>query len=493
MSYVSLLKNIPEILSQPTGIAAIAAVGVHGAIALIVPLMPVDSSKPKETEASKTVGIMELSQADQNRLPQTPDPSQVALQNQLPLQQQLPPGSFGGQTTILPPSEPPLPSQVGMLGIPKSANNYRTSYLPREQPLPTLSRNDFRFNSGFKATRNFSPSASRFNDQGINFADKPVNIDSLPQQAQANNRSPENIRPEPGDTPLMTTPGGTATPQTIQPGDTVSNVARPGQFIAPIEQPPQDMGKLALGPSLPPGSIKKVPELPSFDKPESPSNTTESRQALAQADSYRNLKNTVEQEYPNAKQQGVIRETISTEKPGLEGIVWGVLMVAPDGKVLDIKFPDRSVSPELLSKAREYFKANPPKADKQISSYPFNLRFQNNTSKTPEPKPSQSTVIKSPSTPEASKTQPTPASATVIKSPSTPEANTTQPTPASATVIKSPSTPEASKIQPTPASATIIKPVSAPTESNNQPTPSAESPNKLTQKLREVRDAKSKP
>ncbi|NJR19781.1 MAG: hypothetical protein HC785_31730 [Calothrix sp. CSU_2_0] len=35
MSYVSFLKNIPEVLTQPTGIAALASLGIHGAIAFI--------------------------------------------------------------------------------------------------------------------------------------------------------------------------------------------------------------------------------------------------------------------------------------------------------------------------------------------------------------------------------------------------------------------------------------------------------------------------
>ena len=49
MSYVSVLKSIPEILGQPTGIAAIASLGIHGAIALIVPLMPIDSNHNQTT------------------------------------------------------------------------------------------------------------------------------------------------------------------------------------------------------------------------------------------------------------------------------------------------------------------------------------------------------------------------------------------------------------------------------------------------------------
>ena len=96
MSYVNLLKNIPEILSQPTGIAAIASLGIHGAIALIVPFMPVNSSQSSKNEPPKAVGLMELTAADQNRLPQPASTSQVALeQPQLPLQQPLPGVSLG--------------------------------------------------------------------------------------------------------------------------------------------------------------------------------------------------------------------------------------------------------------------------------------------------------------------------------------------------------------------------------------------------------------
>ena len=80
MSYVSIFKNIPEILSQPTGIAAIASLGIHGAIALIVPLMPVNTSASSKADSPKAVGLMELSTADQSRLPQPPSTSQVALQ-----------------------------------------------------------------------------------------------------------------------------------------------------------------------------------------------------------------------------------------------------------------------------------------------------------------------------------------------------------------------------------------------------------------------------
>jgi len=59
----------------------------------------------------------------------------------------------------------------------------------------------------------------------------------------------------------------------------------------------------------------------------------------------------------------------------MEGVVFGRLVVDPDGKVLDIKFQDQSVSPQLQSQTREFFNANPPKGEQNISSYPFQLRF----------------------------------------------------------------------------------------------------------------------
>nr|MCF4970754.1 hypothetical protein [Nostoc sp. CMAA1605] len=95
-----------------------------------------------------------------------------------------------------------------------------------------------------------------------------------------------------------------------------------------------------------------------------------------------NLRKTLQQQYPNSEEKAVIRNTITTEKPGLDGIVLGVLVVDTQGKPLDIYFQDRSIAPELQQKAKAYFAANTPKGDKQISRYPFNLRFQYNSSNT---------------------------------------------------------------------------------------------------------------
>jgi hypothetical protein len=154
MSYVSLLKNIPEIITQPIGIAALASVGIHGAIAMIVPLMPIDSNKPKETASSKTVGLLELSQADQSRLPQSTPQPQVGLQQLSPIAPLSTP-NFNAQS-VLPPLAPPATSQLVLPPLPPSANSYRVSSVPTRQSLRRIPN----YNFGFDASKFSSFSSS---------------------------------------------------------------------------------------------------------------------------------------------------------------------------------------------------------------------------------------------------------------------------------------------------------------------------------------------
>ncbi|AFZ57354.1 hypothetical protein H6G54_25645 [Anabaena cylindrica FACHB-243] len=388
MSYVSLLKNIPEILSQPTGIAAIASLGIHGAIALIVPLMPVDSKSTKtDSSQAQAVGLMELSPSDQSRLPQNIDPSQVALQTpQLPLQQQLPPANLSSQSTIMPPLEPPLSSQQVLPPIPQSSANYNLSYLPRRQPVQRFARNDFRTQiSNFRVPKStFSPSASPFvDDLDAKIKEtQALNINRLPQ-VQADSKFAEplnNPSPDPIDIGAGTTASGISQPQQIQLGDNGVQIAANSPSYLAAEQSLQGRGELASAPRglmpSPETTTRQQSERTNFNQ--SDSQVQKREELLANLNSYNALRKTIQQEYPNVKEQAVIRETISTDQRGMEGTVVGRLVIAPDGKVLDIKFQDRSVSPQLQSKTREFFSANPPKVFKQTSSYPFQLRFQKN-------------------------------------------------------------------------------------------------------------------
>ncbi|MGF1933773.1 MAG: hypothetical protein RM347_005160 [Nostoc sp. ChiQUE02] len=373
MSYVSLFKNIPELLSQPIGIAAIASLGIHGAIAMIVPLMPMDSSKPKDTASSKTVGLLELSQADQSRLPQSTP--QLGLQ-QLPPVAPLSAPNFSAQT-VLPPLAPAPSSQLVLPPLPPSSNNYRVSSLPTRQSLRMITSDNLRFDaskfdsSKFNTRARFTPSVPRVNVNDTKYeAPKPLAVNRLPElQSQ---QIPDDILrtaqpPNLSDTSPITTAQGNTTPQMTPSVNDASRIAQ-NPLINSLKQPPRTGDSLTLISDTTP----KTPDL----------SAKGTELAIAQLDSYANLRKEVQQQYPNAEQKPVIRQTLPTDKPNLEGSVLGVLVVDPDGKVLDIKFQDKLVSRELQSEAREYFNKQSPKGDKQISSYPFNLRFQNNTSNT---------------------------------------------------------------------------------------------------------------
>ncbi|MEW6499708.1 MAG: hypothetical protein AB1589_45670, partial [Cyanobacteriota bacterium] len=241
MSYVSLFKNIPEILSQPIGIAAIASLGIHGAIAMIVPLMPMDSSKPKDTASLKTVGLLELSQADQSRLPQSTP--QVGLQ-QLPPIAPLSAPNFNAQS-VLPPLAPAPSSQLVLPPLPPSSNSYRVSSLPTRQSLRMIPSNNLRFDaskfdsSKFNTSPKFSPSVPRVNASDTKYEPpKPLAVNRLPElQSQKipdeilQNAQPPNL----SDTSPITTAQGNTTSQMTQSINDASRSSQ-NQLINSLKQ-----------------------------------------------------------------------------------------------------------------------------------------------------------------------------------------------------------------------------------------------------------------
>lgn len=346
MSYVSILRNIPEMLSQPTGIAAIASLGIHGAIALIVPLMPVNSSESAKIDPSKAVPLMELSAADQKRLPQPAKISQLPLQQPpLPLQQQLPGSNLGNLTTIYPPLQPEL-SNPPLSVIPSSPTSYNTSSLPSRQSILGLIRSNSQGEIPRLEAR-YTPSASPdINNLSERIPEtEPLAINRLPELKQNNEISGEplnNPSPEQYDIGSRTATGISPT-QAVKTEDNVVQI-------------PQEQEKIALADN----STGKSPEVLTTES-EFKSKGTE--QLVARLQSYRTLRQNIQQEYPNVQEKGVIRETIPTETAEMEGTVLGAVLVGSDGKVLDIKFQEASISPQLQSKVRAYFKNNPPQAD----------------------------------------------------------------------------------------------------------------------------------
>lgn len=65
-----------EILRNPLTIAALASVGIHGALFVVLPMLP--SANPREIDPQQTVGVIELSPTEQLRLPDFANP-QITL------------------------------------------------------------------------------------------------------------------------------------------------------------------------------------------------------------------------------------------------------------------------------------------------------------------------------------------------------------------------------------------------------------------------------
>ncbi|MDJ0795329.1 MAG: hypothetical protein QNJ51_00625 [Calothrix sp. MO_167.B12] len=360
MSYVSILRNIPDFLSQPTGIAAIASIGIHGAIAFILPLMPVES-KPKAIASSKAVGLVELSQKEQQRLPQTSVAPKVALQPQSPLPKF---NSTLPNQSILPPLPPSSSTSLILPQLPKTTYKYPTSSLPKRLPLEIYRGS--RFNTGASSykpytsayrnnstyRRNFKTSRSR--NRTINYGNR--------SKLQAVD-------------PASTIAGmnGNRNYGTSQSNNTVKNKVPNRQLVAPVKSAFQPEGEYTIAAK---GGFQEF-------KPKSPTNATpspSSSKAIAALNSYTNLREEIQQTYPGIEQKRVIRQVIPTDKTALQGDVTGMLVVDSEGKVVDARFPsDKSISPAQKVAIRKYFLKNPPPAGKNISYYPFSLSLRNSS------------------------------------------------------------------------------------------------------------------
>jgi hypothetical protein len=428
MSYVSLLKNIPEFLSQPTGIAVLASLGIHSAIAFLLPIVPANSKPKQEPSLKSSVGLVELSQSEKNRLPQ-PGVPQLPLQPPAPaLLPQIPSPKFANQSipslpplppsTSSTPSLPPLPPSTSSTALilpplPKT-NNVAVASLPKSQSLPILSKKDLQPDASLSAKvkplpRYVEPDPSlsakvrplpRYVEEKTQLGEaKPLASSRIPYNVppiQAANIAEEQelLSSSGAVSPDQMPPSGdvsTAT-QTIDQGSEVSQGANNQQLVTPVVQPPQvGDNTIALGrqnlPQLQQGSNVQAPELPPLatgrllSTPSTPS-TSSIPKTFAQRFTE------VKQQYPNLETRQPISETVDA-KTAQQGNVEGDLVLNREGQVESIDFHNNSVSPELKTSVRqyfrEYFQKNPVQANGKPKFYPFNISFKpnSNISKTP--------------------------------------------------------------------------------------------------------------
>ena len=150
-SFPELLKNLSQTLGQPTGIAVLASIGIHAALGVSLPYLPL-SSQPKP-KPIRNVQLLELSPKELSKLP-PPSPSPLPLPSAL--NQQLQPlpslsSPLSGTGSSLPSSSdkslsltdlPPissLPSAGGFSWpMPKRSLNQKLS--TRNSPLNDLAK-----------------------------------------------------------------------------------------------------------------------------------------------------------------------------------------------------------------------------------------------------------------------------------------------------------------------------------------------------------------
>jgi hypothetical protein len=378
MSYVSLLKNIPEFLSQPTGIAALASLGIHGVIAFVMPLMPVESSSKQSTSKPKTVGLVELNQAEMNRLPQTGTP-QIALPTQAAILPQVPPPNLLPQSTPALPPLPPLSGTTSNSTLPPLPNSTNVSIpaLPKSQSFKIASASDYQIRPSY------SQQVQPYQTPKVSLGEaKPLTSSPIPyrvppvqgaswkeQQEIINNSAPltPDQMPLPAD--------GNMPSQAVQPG-TEAPSASPYKPLIPLGETPKVDHSIALGPQteqLPQqGSSADVPGLPSTASQEMSRRTTSSTDRFL----------AVKGQYPNIETRLPLSATVNS-KVAQDGNVEGDLVINSQGQVEAINFNDNSISSELKTATRQYFKEyfqnNPASSNGKPKYYPFNIAFKSSS------------------------------------------------------------------------------------------------------------------
>jgi hypothetical protein len=410
MSYVSFLRNIPDFLAQPTGIAALASLGIHGAIAFILPLMPVDSAQStKQAATSKPIGLLDLNASEQSRLPQKaqlpasisaqlpPLPGQIAA---LPAQQQIP---FNLNDT---PPAPPSGS-TPMTGLPPLPQNpgYSITSLPKSSSYQ-LNRKDLLLDPSFKSN---SPSVAfsgklsgrygqtgtrRFNND-IAYG-QPIRPSSLPEVA-SNSGIPSNISANPTQLPLPSDvpPIGGTMPDNSTPAQPNLSATEapvtPENFVTPVNKTPlSGEGNLAFAGNgverfqVQPGQSELLAGTNATATAPAGVTANSSNQTLASSNNSGTQKKTLldaytrfRAQYPDGQSAAPIR--INIDKSKIERPVEVALSMDPKGKIdsFDILGDAASISSDsklaIRDRLQQHFKENPAASNRKGKFFSFNV------------------------------------------------------------------------------------------------------------------------
>ncbi|CCH66174.1 hypothetical protein RINTHH_190 [Richelia intracellularis HH01] len=344
MSYASIFKNVPDVLSQPAGMAAIASIGIHGAIAFILPLMPIDY-KPKPVRLSKAVGVLQFSRSEQQRLPKTSIAPKVALQTQIPT----PNINYTSPKLI---TLPPIPSNSSTLPIlpqlPKSTFNDPTNSLPI-------------FDSG-SIYRPYT-----FTNPILPRVRSIYNLPDIPNYANPRTWKSSNTSP----TIVSINSNKPSTAERTAKNKTISFTSQ--ELMAPVKSIFRPGGNYAIATT---GGFQEF-KLQSPQKNDVVSSNKVPKNKTAILNSHQDLRHRIIKKYPLSREETLIQKVIPTNKTVLHGDIKGILVMEPEGKVIDIVFQsDQPLSPLQMVVVRRHFLKNPPPATKNLSYYPFKLSLK---------------------------------------------------------------------------------------------------------------------
>lgn len=212
-SFPDLLKNIPQKLGQPTGIAVLASIGIHAVLGASLPYLPLASNeKPKPV---RNVQLLELGKNELDRLP--PPPLQT-----LPL-----PPSLNEQLQPL----SPLPSSLTAPLPPLPSKG--SSLYDLTAPLKPLSPLDLDLKSPLGKSNRKLPDLSK-----LRITDSPLRNDLKAKQTQEPPLPSElfNTQPKTSTNPQFQIATGSKIPTSAIMRD---RRGLPGGLSpAPLEEPP---------------------------------------------------------------------------------------------------------------------------------------------------------------------------------------------------------------------------------------------------------------
>jgi hypothetical protein len=142
MSYPALIQSLPSpmrsALKDPFSVAAIASIGLHGLLWVLLPILPNSLAAPREPEIQREVGVIQLTPEELKRIPASELPRQPSVslpQSAIPLT--LPPRSLNQLPNQY--SFSPLPTQPAIPYLPPLPPSfYIPSYTPPTFSLPPL-------------------------------------------------------------------------------------------------------------------------------------------------------------------------------------------------------------------------------------------------------------------------------------------------------------------------------------------------------------------